>query len=136
MVQEGGDLKGKLNGVSRGWHSCPCGHHAVQSASGWRARLQFSSRTAGGAGPSAVAGGLPGPLRAGGPTAVLQRDGRGRGPRAGLVGSGRHWSGQGGAAPHSALPSTPSGARTAGSGAPARSCRLSVFHPSGTIHQL
>ena len=70
MVQEGGDLKGKLNGVSRGCHSCPCGHHAVQSASGWRARLQFSSRTAGGAGPSAVAGGLPGPLRAGGQTAV------------------------------------------------------------------
>lgn len=148
MVQKGGDLKGKLNGVSRGWHSCPCGHHTVQSAWGWRARLQFSSGTAGGAGPSAVAGGLPGPLGAGGQTAVLQGDGRGRGPfgrggwagpagpRAGLVGSGRHWSGQGGATPPSALPSTPSGARPVGSGAPARSCRLSVFHPSGTIHQL
>lgn len=109
MVQKGGDLKGKLNGVPRG---------------------------------CAVRLGLEGQ------TAVLQRDGRGRGPfgrggwagpagpRAGLVGSGRHWSGQGGATPPSALPSTPSGARPVGSGAPARSCRLSVFHPSGTIHQL
>lgn len=65
MVQKGGDLKGKLNGVSRGWHSCPCGHHTVQSAWGWKARLQFSRGTAGGAGPSAVAGGLAprGPAR-------------------------------------------------------------------------